>query len=415
VRGEDGEVAGRGILKIAVRDLMRQMRTMEVTGASTLRARLAGQARFGRYFAGAMFDVYGGVFARRAPLAPDAGPRKKRELRAEPPTVQQVKAGDGLGLQLIRYKGGDGEPVVLAHGLGTSSELFSLDTAETNLVEYLVSNGHDVWLLDWRGSGLLGGPQRDYTLDEVAAHDWPPAIAAILEATGAPAVHAVAEGVGSLALHAALLSGLDGVASLASIGVSPHVVVPNARRLGRGLRDVDGDLGREDLRGRLADRLLRLQPMQTEEHCDSDACRRATYVYGHLFEHDRLTDATHATIHELVALPSETAMGHLKTIARAGSLVDAAGRDVYLPEVDRLALPLTYLHGLESEVFRPEGTERTVRLLRERNGDELVRYVPLADRGHLDCLIGGDAVDDVYPSILEHIRRAATTGAVPSA
>jgi len=148
---EGEENVGKGILRIATADFVRQMRTMEVTGASGIRQRLAGQARFARYFAGSMVDVYGGIFARSSRLDPDAPPRKKRELRLPAPSVDHVTTGDGTMIRLTRYAGGR-MPVLLGHGLGSSSGIFTLDTVETNLVEYLAAQGFDVWTLDWRGS-----------------------------------------------------------------------------------------------------------------------------------------------------------------------------------------------------------------------------------------------------------------------
>ena len=216
---------------------------------------------------------------------------------------------------------------------------------------------------------------------------------------GAPAVHVVAEGAGSLALHTALLRGLDGVASVVSLGVAPSVIVPNADKLGRGLRDVDGDLSREDRRGRVADKLLRFQRIEAEERCESTVCRRATYVFGLLYEHDQLNAPTHDAIHELVGLPGKTAMEHLREIALRGGIAGADG------ELDRLAVPIAYIHGAESEIFKADGTERFA----ERLGATCM-VVP--DYGHLDLLIGQAAATDVYPAIQEHLARAAASTAV---
>jgi cholesterol oxidase len=57
--GEDGPVAGRGILRIRPQDFMRQMTTMKVTGATGPREELAAMGRFGGYFTGSLRDVYG--------------------------------------------------------------------------------------------------------------------------------------------------------------------------------------------------------------------------------------------------------------------------------------------------------------------------------------------------------------------
>ena len=47
-------------------------------------------------------------------------------------------------IALTRYNGGSKGPVVMFHGAGVSSGMFSLDTIDTNLVEYLVQHRYDV-------------------------------------------------------------------------------------------------------------------------------------------------------------------------------------------------------------------------------------------------------------------------------
>ncbi len=56
-----GPAAGQGILKIRPRDFMRQMTTMQVKNARNATHSLAANARFGRFFAGALFDTYAGL------------------------------------------------------------------------------------------------------------------------------------------------------------------------------------------------------------------------------------------------------------------------------------------------------------------------------------------------------------------
>ncbi|MBN9267383.1 MAG: hypothetical protein J0I75_22990, partial [Hyphomicrobium sp.] len=76
--------------------------------------------------------------------------RKKRDLRVGEPEVHYFTTGDGKRLRLIRYAGGKKGPVLFTHGLGVSSLIYTIDTIDTNLVEYLVSAGYDCWLLDYR-------------------------------------------------------------------------------------------------------------------------------------------------------------------------------------------------------------------------------------------------------------------------
>jgi cholesterol oxidase len=61
-----GVAAGQGILKIRPRDFMRQMTTMQVKNARNATHALAANARFGRFFAGALFDTYAGLGHRSA-------------------------------------------------------------------------------------------------------------------------------------------------------------------------------------------------------------------------------------------------------------------------------------------------------------------------------------------------------------
>jgi len=69
---ESGAIAARGILKILPHDFLRQMRTMQVTNAASAAERLEATARFGEYFAGALYHTYGGVFAGPTLIDPDA-------------------------------------------------------------------------------------------------------------------------------------------------------------------------------------------------------------------------------------------------------------------------------------------------------------------------------------------------------
>jgi cholesterol oxidase len=370
---------------------------------------LKGQAQFGRYFAGTMFDTYGGIFARPSALDPDAPPRKQRELRVEPPEVEFESTADGARIKLTRFEGGEKGPVLCAHGLGTSGSVFTLDTIDTNLVEFLALQGYDVWLLDWRGSIDLPTFRAAFTLDDVARNDWPAAVEAVRAATRASEVQVVADGVGSLGLFAALLSGLDGVSSAVALQAAAHVSVPKSGWVKRSLRGLasgsDGSHFEADRR-RL-DRLLRLQPLQREERCSSPVCQRASLLYGLQYEHDQLNTATHGALHEFLGLSSPKLAEHVRLIARKGQLVAADGADTYLPNIERLAFPIAFIHGDESEVFRPEGTEKTHELLRERFGKERYVYHRIPNYGHLDCLIGTNAVTDVYPLILNHLDRTA--------
>lgn len=412
---EEGPVVGRGILRIELRDFSRQMRTFRVTNAGSVRRRLKAMADFGRFFAGALFDTYGGVLVPRTGLDPEAEPRTVRDLRAPTPEMHSLCARDGTPLRMTRWQGGSEGVVLLVHGLGMSGRIFSIDTVATNLVECLVEAGHDVWVLDSRASIDLPSSEGSFNADHLAEDDLPAAVATVRELTGDAAMDVVAHGLGATTLLMSLVNGLDGVRSAVCSQGGLHVATPRTARFKAGLhlpevmklmggRTLRADTGgRAGWRNRLFDSALRMLPVELEERCSNPVCRRITFMYGPLFEHDQLNVDTHDALHELFGVVSLEAFGHVTRMVRAGHAVKADGSS-WLRDLDRLALPVTFIHGDENACFSKESTLRTVADLEEANGPDLYRHVVVPDYGDVDCLIGKNAARDVFPHILEHLR-----------
>jgi cholesterol oxidase len=155
---------------------------------------------------------------------------------------------------------------------------------------------------------------------------------------------------------------------------------------------------------RLFELALRMQPVEFEERCTSAVCRRILFLYSYAFEHDQLNTATHDHLHELFGVANLAAFEHLTRIVRQGHLVAADGRDAYLPHLERLAIPITFIHGEENACFLPEGSEETLELLAGRNGRDLYRREVIPEYGHIDCIFGKNAATDVYPFILRHLE-----------
>ncbi|CAN5783083.1 alpha/beta fold hydrolase [soil metagenome] len=418
---DNGPVVGRGVLRIAIPDFIRQLTTITVEGAPSVALRLEAQARFGRLFAGELFRVYGGIARRTAggrdrALDPDVAPRKRRPLRAPAPTVHAFDTEDGVRLRLTRYRGGPKGPVVVAHGMAVSSRTFSLDTIETNVVEFLTAHGYDVWLFDWRASIDLPSSRTNFTADQVALFDWPAAIRTVQELSGAGTVQVASHCVGSITLFMALLAGLDGVRSVVTSQIGAHMIVPTAGRLKAvlylpnvldrlGVESMTAEVDKHpDWLDRLWNRALQLQPIEEEEQCNSSVCHRLTFLFGLLWEHDRLNDATHSTLGEQCGVGNIDLFEQLALIARRKHLVMADGTDSYLPNVGRLAFPITFLHGAENVVFEPDGTEQSLRWLSDANGSEFYARHVLEGYGHLDPIIGREAARDVYPLIVQHLE-----------
>jgi cholesterol oxidase len=304
--------------------------------------------------------------------------------------------------------------VILSPGYGTSRHAFLLDTVETNFPEFLGEHGYDVWVLDYRASPALAASKTKYTIDEIARYDYPAALRTVREETGTESVQMVAHCVGSMSFLMAQLAGLEGVRSAVSSCLTLHPVAPVLNRMrarGRlaeimdtvGIKRMSSTFNSDQLDDRVLDVFLRVYP--GVEHCDNPVCRRIKFMYGDVFAHDRLNQETHENLAPIFGRASAYTFRHITRMMRKGHVVDAKGEDAYMPHLDRLRIPITFIHGERNHLFLPEGSRRTYELLREANGDDLYRRHVIAGYAHMDCWIGQDAAKDVYPLVLDELER----------
>lgn len=412
-------LCGKGILKILPADFMHQLTTMRILNTEDPIEKLSAAARFGNFFAGTLYQTYGGIFAKTSLFNPQAAPRQKRVLRVAAPEIYFCTTTDQQHLRLTRYRGGDKGPVILSHGLGVSSLIFSIDTIETNLLEYLFAHGFDVWLLDYRASIDLPAANTSFSGDEIALYDYPAAIAKVLEITGARDVQMVAHCFGATTLCMAMLAGLQGVRSILFSQIAANVVAPEAAKIKAGLflPSFLEKLGissltayadtNENWQQKLFDTSLKFANLSAEEQCQSAVCRRISFLYGQLYEHSQLNQSTHDNLHEMFGLANIKSFEHLALMVRKGHIVNAEGEESYLSHLDRLALPITFIHGEENHCFLPESTAITYQLLQEKNGASFYERHLIPNYGHIDCIFGKNAVKDVYPYILNHLEANA--------
>jgi len=412
-------IFGKGILVIKPLDFAKQMTTMKVNHAKNTVERLKYIAKFGRFFAGTLFDTYGGLFSGLNYFDPEAPPRKRRALRVSAPEVHTIKTDDGVSLRLTRYQGGTKGPVILAHGLGVSSRIFSTDTIDTNLLEYLYAHQFDVWLLDYRTSIALPSAEDPSSGDEIAKYDYPAAVDRVLKVTGSDDLQMIVHCYGGTTWTMAMLGGhLDPkkIRSAVVSQVSTHAKSPFLTKLKTGLYVPTflDTLGIDSLTAyvnedskwseKLIDKALQLYPIDKEERCDNPVCHRIAFLYGQLYEHDQLNELTHKSLHEMFGVANITACEHLAMIVRKGHVVDAKGKEAYLPHLERMAIPITFISGAENDCYLPESTEITYNLLREKNGKTLYKRYLIPDYGHIDCIYGKHAAQDVYPLVLKGLR-----------
>ncbi|WP_367254955.1 alpha/beta fold hydrolase [Pseudomonas sp. stari2] len=421
-RGPDksGEVIGSGVMHIKPTDFAKQMTTMKVLNARNERERIEGLARFGKFFAGILWESYGGVFAGDKYFNPDAPPRLKRPLDAPTPDVHFFPTEDGVQLRLTRYQAGSKGPVMLVHGLGVGSNIFSTDTIQTNLLEFLCKHDYDVWLLDFRVSILLPASKKEWNGDQIAQYDFKAAIAQIQQQTGAKDVQCVVHCYGATTFFMSLLAGLQGVRSVVCSQIAADTVVATATGLKAGLH-LPGMLdaigiksmtayadSKENWFNRLYDKALNgYARIEAQGYCTNPVCHRITFMYASLYRHDTLNETLHDNLHELFGESNIETFEHLALIVRKGHLVDFKGNDVYMPHFDRLTMPICFISGAENQCYLPESTLKTYQRVCEKHGPERYSRHVVPGYGHIDCMFGKNAVVDVYPIILEHLEKTA--------
>jgi cholesterol oxidase len=433
---EGGAAVARGKLYIELPDLFRELATLRASNAWNAFEAIEAQMKFIKFFAASMVDTYlrlpllRGVFpggGAGVPLQPKP-PRQRRALRVPAPATHEFETADGVTLRLTRYNGGGKGPVMLSHGLGVSSRIFTVDTIDTCLTEYLVENGYDTWLLDYRASTLLPVAMNQFSGDEIARFDYPGAVAEIRRITNKKDIQIVAHCFGGTTLFMALAAGLRNVRSAVFSQIAGHVSAspPNELRAGFYMPDILKLIGIEslttdanddpELLERLFDAAIKLNPaIGPTQMCDNTACHRISFMYAPLYRHEQLNEATHRTIGELFGIANIRAFEHLAAMIRARKVVAYGGIDKYLPDdpvqlqaiLERMRFPIRFIHGALNICYLPESTERTLKALQQASPGMAYSRKVIDGYAHIDCIFGKDAARDVYPHILEHLEATA--------
>lgn len=152
------------------------------------------------------------------------------------PTRIYYSADDGWRSPLFHVpaaRGGRGEPVLLAHGLGGTWRDFALDPSRS-LAQALSGAGFSVYLFEHRGDRSALAPEhaRPFTADDIATRDLDAALAAVSDHSGYPRVLFLGHGLGAqLLLLRLALVGTEGLAAAIAIaGAVRFAASPSAAR-----------------------------------------------------------------------------------------------------------------------------------------------------------------------------------------
>jgi len=422
-------------------------------GAEALTA--LGAMQGAEFFGTLIFRAYGGLpaylynFPARGapddPMPPLAG------IASE---IVTHRTEDGAPIRLTRFKGGAKGPVIVANGFGFRGMGFALKTyrggQDQSLVGMLAAAGYDVWIFDHRASpanDTPGDPPAvNYTIDDIAAIDWPWAIETVRNRTGADDVQLLVHCLGALTAMMSLMGGhSDHVRNMIVSQFSVHPVTSwfnqmkadthfaqmlhgdAETRMAAALAAMTGNPVIErlaeprdlfDLRTRVPpsgsmpqqaqldaaiDALVYTVPFPTGEPCYNPTCHRVFGVFGPVYNHDQLNAATHDALNQVVGPVATWPFVQLATIMRQGRAVGATGKDIYFGHPGRLDFPIHFISGAANQLVLPSTTLRTQKWLQAALPESAAQFTRRVYRGygHMDCLVGRDAARDVIPDLID--------------
>lgn len=347
-------------------------------------------------------------------------------------SVHRFSTDDQLGLTLTRFLVEECEDVVLlVHGLTSSSDMFIMPE-HRNLVSFLLDSGFgDVWTLDFRMSNRFpyNTETRRHNLDDIAAFDHPAAIRELRRHVGVRRIHVIAHCLGSVSFQMSMFGGaVVGITSMVanSVGLVPRVtgwarvklaVATAVLEYGLGLSYLDPRFVAAPLltRRRLLARTISL----FHRECRVPACHMQSFMWGGgrpaMYRHTNLAPQTH--LHERLADLNGAAdinyYRHIRKMVWAGRAVKlnpddpahAVLPDDYLAGAAEVATPVLFLTGDHNDVFTDSNIECHRNLDRRAPGRHELRVI--GGYGHIDPVIGRNAHADVFPHIVDFLKRHA--------
>jgi pimeloyl-ACP methyl ester carboxylesterase len=341
-----------------------------------------------------------------------------QEIREQ---LHDITARDGRPLTLLNVRGGvsaDRPPVLLVHGAGVRANIFRAPVPVT-VVDALVNEGWDVWLLNWRASIDL--EPTFWTLDQAARFDHPAAVAAVQRLTGSQEVRAVIHCQGSTSFAMAAVAGLvPDVSTIVSNAVSLHPILNRLARVkinfvlpaaGRVMGYVDprwGDAGAPGILPKAVTAWVRA----VHHECNNMVCKMASFTYGTgeptLWRHQNLNPATHDWLRNEFGFVPMTFFKQMRRCVDAGHLVSVDGSDAlpasFVAEPPHTTARFALMTGALNSCFEPESQVASHAWLTSRGDDRHTLHV-IPDYGHLDIFMGQSASRDVFPIILEELER----------
>jgi hypothetical protein len=161
---------------------------------------------------------------------------------------------------------------------------------------------------------------------------------------------------------------------------------------------------------RFLDTLLRFYPTGSRrEMCRSAVCHRSNVPFGRCWTHTNLNYATHLHLNRFFDgvhtyfLKHLSGMGAASTYHVRNNLPEFA--DLVTPKnLEKLRdIKIAFLYGMENAVWSGRATKASHDTLKQMFPRGEYERILVEGYGHLDCWMGKNACEDVWPRVERHV------------
>ncbi|KAH8597036.1 glucose-methanol-choline oxidoreductase-like protein [Bisporella sp. PMI_857] len=445
---EDPKVVGRGMMHITPSDFYSQLFTFTTSGKNLL-AKISSAASFLGFFARQSANLFLAPFTyQQYPAVTyngyinDTSPDKSYEI------VSSKESGSVHTLMHMwesQNPSRERKILFMVPGASVDQNIFSLPTIEVNAINYFTRAGYRVYVTVHRICQLKVAENNWTTYD--SRHDIKACLEMIRQEEGTEKIYTICHCMGAVAFASGLLDGTIPAEWIKGITCSQVFMNPIWATLNM-FKALAGPIPFDKLYAafggkwfscssstddsyfqQLVNQILRFYPDTRAEMCNNVSCHRCSLVFGRLWNHRNLNEATHRQINRFFGGVNMTLLHLLMQMGVRGHVTGNAPlcKDLTTPNnISKLeGIPIMLFSGSDNHVLSPEATEKTYGILRDRFGCEgtdanrsigkgnaafYERHV-VPGYGHLDCWMGREAYKDVFPLIRRTVDRVCRPGA----
>lgn len=414
-------VIGKGILFINPHDFIRELRSFY--------ASLNSASQFVGFFARNLAKVFFAPFDHldRPEYAYEAW-----HARNAPTHDFPVHASDGVKSRMMIWDPLSTErkhmDLLFIGGAAVDESIFALPTIKHNAIYHFRKQGYRCFCVVHRVGNCQNAQGKWTTYD--ARLDIAEAIKKIGRLRQsrkygqlASKIYVIAHCAGAVALSAGILNNDIDTSSIAGMTISQVFMTPKFAMINRWKASIPlatntySALSKSDWYDcsshpkdayfqLILNQLLRLYPVRRKNLCNSVVCHRSSFIFGLLWSHQNLNDATHRTLHRFLGGTTMMNERHLIQMCNKGHVLRSDGTDdlVTAKNIERFrGIPVLFLCGAENGVYDPENLLTSFSTLRrqlEVSDYELERF---DDFGHLDLWMSERSAEEIYPRVDDHL------------